>query len=139
MDIKDLILSDDAISLIDNGTWVDDLPGAPGMRLFVCGMESEPARELLDKKIADTRMKNDGKPLTNEQHERLAKEVAAEVVLKDWDGITDDGKPVKYSQKLAAQWMLSRNGKRFSGLVLHAAQRLDNQANKFAEAVTKNS
>lgn len=139
MDIKDIILSDEAIDLIDNGTWVGDLPGAPGLKLLVCGMQSKVARDLLDQKIAAKRMENDGKPLTNEQHERLAKEVAAEVVLKDWSGLKDGDKPVKYSQKLASQWILSRNGERFSGLVLHAAQRLDAQANKFAETVTKNS
>ena len=139
MDINELIFSDEAIDLIDNGTWVDDLPGAPGMELLVCGLQSQAAQDLLDKKHAAARMENGGEPITEEQHTRCLKEVLAEVVLKDWKGIDDGGKPVKYSQKLAAKWITTRNGKRFSNLVLHAAQRLDMQANKFAETIAKNS
>ena len=138
MDIKNLVLSDEAVNIIDNGTWVDNLPGAEGVSLFVTGMESEAAKAAMISAQADARMKNNGEPLTALQHSDATRKVLAEVVLKDWKGVTDNGKEIAYDKQLAKKWITIRNGERFAGLVLIAAQRVDAMAGEFAEKVAKN-
>lgn len=138
MDIKNLVLSQAAVDVIDNGTWVTDLPGANGVSLFVTGMESESAKAAMITAQADARMKNKGEPLTPQQHSDCTRKVLAEVVLKDWKGLTDNGKEIPYDKTLAYEWITSRRGERFAGLVLIAAQRVDAMAGEFAEKAAKN-
>ncbi len=138
MDINEVILSDEALSIIDNGTWVGDIDGAPGLELQVCGLRSESAQKVINQKQAHLRMKNRGKALSDEQLAKCMRETLAEVILKGWRGLSDEGKPVEYSQELATRWMLSRNGEKFANLVLQAAQRVDDQANDFVGEVSKN-
>lgn len=138
MDINSLLTPDAELKVIDEGAWIDDLPDAPGLRLRVIGLTSKDARKSQEQKQAQLRQKNRGKPLTSDQLAQCTKEVLAEVVLKDWEGLTSDGKAVPYSKELAKQWIESRNGERFTELVLDAAQRLDRDAGEFVEEVSKN-
>lgn len=138
MDIKNLVLTDEAINVIDKGAWVGDLPGAGGLELFVCGMESQEAREAMNAAQANARAQNKGKPLSNEQLAACTRSVLADVVLKGWRGLTSDGKPVEYSKDMAKKWFTSRNGERFASLALIASQRVDSDAQSFVEQVTKN-
>lgn len=139
MEINDLILSDEALSVIDNGTWVGDFDEAPGLELMVCGLQSVEAQKLLKQKQAQVRTKNRSKPLSEDQLANITKEVLYEIVLKDWRGLKSGGKDVAYSKEQAKQWIMSRNGERFTHLVLRAAQQVDAQASEFAAEVSKNS
>jgi len=138
MEINDIILSDEALNVIDNGTWVDEIEGAPGLALLVSGLSAKDAQKSIEDKQAKARMKNRGKALTTEQLARCTRETLAEVVLKGWRGLNDGGKPVEYSPELAFKWITSRNGERFANLVLQAAQRVDAQANDFVGEASKN-
>lgn len=138
MDINKLILSDEALHVIDTGTWVGDFDEAPGVELLVLGMQSKDARKALEQKQAKVRASNRGKPLSEAQIAQCVRETLAEVVLKDWRGLKDGGKELPYDQKLAKKWLLSRNGEPFTKLVLQAAQQVDSHASEFVEAVTKN-
>lgn len=138
MDIKNFILTDAGVNAIDNGVWVGNLPNFEDAELLVTGTGSKEARDLLDSKRMAMRVKSEGKPITNEQAARIMREVLAEVVLKDWRGITSDGKEVPYSKELATKWLTSRHGETFADIVLTAAQRVDNEANKLAEETVKN-
>jgi len=138
MDINDIILTDEALSVIDNGVWVGDIEGAPGMELQVIGLTSKSAQKTLEKKQTAERLKNRGKPLSTEQLAKCMRETLAEVVLKGVRGLTKDGQPVDVSLSTAAGWVGSRNGEKFAGMVLQAAQRVDDQANDFVKEVSKN-
>lgn len=138
MEIGKLVLSDEALNAIDNGVWVDDLPGASGVAVLVRGWQSEPAREARKQKQQAAREKNNGKPLSEDAYERISREVLAEVVLKGWRGLTSDGEPVEYDRQKASEWILSRNGDRFASLVLYAAQSVDEKAGDFVSEATKN-
>ena len=138
MNIEDLIISDEALSIIDNGTWIDDLDEAPGAAFLVTGLQSEAAQKLLRSKQASLRAKNRGKVITDEQAARITKEVLVESVLKDWRGLNFNGEPITYSQELARRWILSRNGEKFTTLVLTAAYRVDSQAADLAKDLEKN-
>lgn len=138
MDINEIIFSDEALNVIDTGTWVGDLIEAPGLELLVCGLRSKDAQKSMEQKQAHLRLKNRGKPLTTEQLAKTMRETLAEVVLKDWRGLKEGDKPVPYSKELATKWITSRAGEKFANLVLQAAQQVDDQANDFVEQVTKN-
>lgn len=138
MDISNLILSDEALNVIDNGAWVDDFPGYPGVGLKVTGLQSDEAIKSLRQKHAQARQESAGERLTDEQLSVCLKEVLHETVLKDWRGLTDNGEPVKYSKEQAKEWIMSKNGERFANLCVVAAQRIDANAQSFVEAVTKN-
>lgn len=137
MDINELVLTDDALNLIDNGTWVGDFVEAPEVEFLVCGIKSDAAQKALEAKQARQRQKNRGKPLSTEQLARCMQETLCEVVLKDWRGLKDGGKDLPYSKELATKFIMSRNGDKFAGLVLQAAQRVDDNANDFVETVKK--
>lgn len=138
MELNSLVLTQEAVNVIDNGAWVGDLPGAEGLELFVVGMESEQAKKAMVTAQANTRLKNKGAPLTGEQHADATRLVLADVVLKDWRGLTEGGNPVAYDKAKAQEWITSRRGERFAGMVLIAAQRLDASAQDFVETVAKN-
>lgn len=138
MEIKNLILSEQAIDAIDNGVWVRDLPGMPGLELLVTGLGSQDAQAVMKQKQEKMRQQNQGEPLSDDQQAQCTKEVLAEVVLRGWRGFTENGVPVEYSQELAKKWLFSRAGERFLGLVLRTAQRVDSQANALVEAAAKN-
>lgn len=138
MDINDLVLSDEALAVVDAGTWVDMSDEAPGVELFVTGLRSAEARKAIRQKQAFARKKNRGKELSDEQHSEIMKEVLHEVVLKDWRGFKSDGEDLPYDSKLARGFLMDRGGERFAELVISAAQRLDAEASDYAEEVVKN-
>lgn len=139
MDINELLISDQAIKNIDEGTWIDDLENAPGVRLLVTGLRAKDARELMEKLQTKARMKNRGRALTEDQLAICTRNVLAEIVLKGWEGLTMNGEPLAYDKAIAKKWLLSRTGEKFVTLVIEAAMRVDEQANETIEDVTKNS
>lgn len=138
MDIKKLVLTAEALNLIDNGTWIGDLPGAPGVEFLVVGMRSTEVRKALEAEQVAVRADNAGSPLTAEQTAGCMERVLASHVLKDWKGLTDNGVEVPYSKELATKWLTSREGEKFAELVLLAVNRLDRNANDFVEVAAKN-
>lgn len=137
MDINEILVSDEELSVINNGAWVEP-DGAPGVKFFVTGLQSAQARKLMQNKQSIQRGKNRGKALTNEQLARCTKEVLAESVLRDWSGLKDGGEEIEFSADLAKKWMLSPNGDRFTEMVLSCADQLDSDAKGFIEEVSKN-
>lgn len=138
MDINDLVLSEKALAVIDKGEWIEAGDEAPDLEFLVTGLQAEASRKLMKQKTAAMRKKNRGKELSVEQYSTITKEVLVEESLKDWRGLTSDGKELPYSQDLARKFIMSRGGEKFTGMVLQAAQRLDDEANDFVEGVTKN-
>lgn len=138
MDINDLVLSEKALAVIDKGEWIEAGDEAPGLEFLVTGLQAEASRKLMKQKTAAMRKKNRGKALSEEQYSTITKEVLVEESLKDWRGLTSDGKELPYSQDLARKFIMSRGGEKFTRMVLQAAQRLDDEANDFVEGVTKN-
>lgn len=139
MELNNLVLSDKAVDIIENGTWVGDLPGAGDLELFVCGFEgNDAAQKAYTTALSDARLKNKGAPLTDAQVRDCMTKVLADVCLKDWRNLTSNGEPVPYDKEQARKWITSRNGRDFANLVFVAAKRVDTQANELAEALSKN-
>jgi hypothetical protein len=139
MDINSLIVTDEGLEALDNGAWVRDIGGMPGLALKVCGITSPDVQKAITDKQASMRAQNKGKPLTPEQLAQSMNEVLSDHVLKDWSGLESGGQPVAYDKVLAKKWITSRNGEKLAAIVLRAAQMLDADANAFVEEAGKNS
>lgn len=138
MDINDIILSDAALEVIDNGEWVE-VDEAPGLELLVTGMQAAGVRKAMKSYQAKVRAQSRGKALTEDQYSTITKEVLVEHVLKGWRGLKNNGEDLPYSKETARKFIMSRGGERFTMMVLEAAQRLDENANSFVEQVGKPS
>lgn len=71
---------------INEGAWVDNIPGLPGVSLKVCGNANPKARTIAAEMISNL-------PRGKRNHEDLAKierRQIAEVLLVDWKGIQDN-------------------------------------------------
>lgn len=135
MDIKNFVLSDAELGAVETGAWVGDLAGAPGLRLKVRGMGSKEARKTMERKQAEARAgKKKGKELSNEEVAKCIRETLADAVLLDWDGLTNNGEPLRYDSALARQFITGRNGEAFADLVMAAAKSLDESPAEFIEA-----
>lgn len=138
MELKHLVLTDDALNAIEKGTWVGDFEGHPDLAFKVLGWQSKESRDANTKEQEAARIANGGKALGKDQYAECTRKVLAEVILQDWRGITDNGKPVKFDKKQAKDWLLSANGERLAAIVLSAAQRVDSNVYEYVEAVSKN-
>lgn len=138
MDINNFVLSDEAQGLIDNGAWVRDITGAPGVGFFVLGWGSDAVQKELELQLKAAREGNKGKPLEPEDQAACTRLALANAALKDWEGLTDNGKPLKYNKTLAVKFLTQKNGDRFAGMVLAASQRLSSRVNDFVEEAVKN-
>lgn len=137
MDINNLIISDEALKVIDEGTWVGDFAEAPGVELLVTGLKADAAKKAINDKQRSLRTKQRGRELSGDQLEKITKEVLYEVILKDWRGLKNNGQELKYSKEQAKKWITSRNGEKFTEIVLQAAQRVDAEAQDYVEEVKK--
>lgn len=138
MDIKNFVVSNEALQALDNGAWVGDLEGAPGVRFLVRGLKSDPVRKAQEAKQAKMRASKKGKPLTDDDKTQIFKETIAEQVLLGWEGLEANGEPLLYDSNLARTWIMERNGEAFTTLVITAAQSLDGNPDDFIEAAAKN-
>ena len=140
MDISDILLSEQAIAAIDDGVWIDDIPEAPGMRLKVRGWSSEKVQSLKSFKEgrAPRKERDTAGGLSHAAQVRIVRELVCEVILLDWDGLTEAGQPVPYSKDLARKWLTSRAGDKFLGMVSDAATQVDNRLEDTAEELEKN-
>lgn len=137
MDISKLILTDAALDIVDNGIWVGDLSGAPGVELMVTGMDrcdavSKEIRRGVELEIARGSDREEAAEIT-------VRRLLSSHILKDWRGLTDGGKPLPYSRELADKFLSTRKGDALAALVIEAARRVDREANEMAAEIEKNS
>lgn len=139
MDINQLVHSDAALDVIDNGTWVDEsVHNFPGLRIKVRGLQSEAVVQCIAKKQVAVRALNKGEKPSPEQAKQIHKEALAEEALLDWDGLTNNGEPVPYSKEQAIAWLTKRNGDKLANVVHFCAMKVDEDAESFVKAAEKN-
>lgn len=85
---------------LNDGEWVDDIPNMDGVRLKVRSTNYKPFR------VATAGLaRRSGKKLRTDEgvvnFTVATGKALAEHILIDWDGITDNGKPLKYDAKKA--------------------------------------
>ena len=121
MNIEEFLIDQ---SIIENGDWVGNIPGFPGARFKVRGLESVAYRHALRKSLKNVDGKDDRDEdgnLSILADDRLRARLYADVILLDWDGLAAKGEPVPYSKETAEKLLASP---RFRDIVAEAAQRL---------------
>lgn len=131
MDIKNLVLSDEAIKVIEEGAWVES--GINGVSFKVLAFSSKKGRKAMQSKAFSARAK--GEEVDNT---KIAIEVLAETLLLDWKGLTDNGEQLEFSRELAVKFITDPNGERFADLVFNAVNSLDQNFNDYVDQVSKN-
>lgn len=124
MDIQSLKKNSAAIA---EGQWIDDIPNMGDLRLKVRGASSTyvvGVRARKQRAVPRNERMRDGS-LTPETTIRIETEVLHEAVLLDWDGLTDGGKPVKYDQTLAREWLTNPDFRDFADAVVWASHVAD--------------
>lgn len=119
------------------GQWVNDIPGMGDLRLRVRGLSSPVVTALRDRKerkVPKNKRQRDGR-LTPAASIEVISEVFHEVVLLDWDGLTDQGKVVPYDRELAKKWLSDPDFAQFTDAVAWAAGVVDRGTQDEAEDV----
>jgi len=137
MDIQSLKVDSGKVA---EGTWVTGLPGAGDLRLRVRGWNSPKAvalRSRLEREAPKSdRIRGGGmKPTAST---RIGSQVLAEVVLLDWDGMTNGGEPMPYDADLARQWLMDPDFRQFADLVYTAATWVDQGQAEAEEEIAGN-
>lgn len=136
MDISKFLRTDEDYEPIDNGRWMPVSEDNPDTQFFVIGMQSKEAQDYLKNAAARMREQNGGKELASEQFNQITQDCLAEVCMKDWKGVKNNGKKVPFSRDLARKSMNSRD-KTFMVIVSGLVNELDRNVEKYVEAVTK--
>lgn len=88
----------------DEGVWVgDDVHGLNGVRLRVKPMSAASVQRELGRRTRTTDPKDLGADgnLTDAAVDRISDTIKAQCALVDWDGLTAEGKPLKYTPEAA--------------------------------------
>ena len=94
---------------MEEGHWVDGLPGFPGVRLLVRSATAPMVRQALSKALRDVpqdKLQEDGS-IPDDLSTAIDAEVLSSVGLLGWEGITDNGKAVKFNAKVACDLILN--------------------------------
>lgn len=123
------------------GQWVDAIPGLGEARLRVRGINSPVVMALRSRKerqVPRNLREPDGsiKPETQLQ---ILREVLHEAVLLEWDGFTEDDKPLPYSKDAAGRYLLDPDFEAFADAVAWAARVVENGGAANREELEKNS
>lgn len=125
----------------EGGEWVGELPAMGSLRLKVRGIGSK-LYTAKQARLARAVPKSDRDSRGNvnpEMARRILGEAMHTTILLDWDGITDGGKPIKYSDELAMKWLTDPEFSPFLEAVTYAAQVVENGNSDVTAAAVKNS
>lgn len=114
--------------LAEDGVWVDDIPGMPGLRLRVRGLSSPTAiatRSRLERGVARKDRNHDG-TLKPKASREIAGKILFESVLLDWDGLANEGEPQPYDRAVAEELLVDPDYSHFADAVGYAASIVDN-------------
>src|SRR4051812_7467385 len=100
--------------IVEEGTWVGNIPELTGVRLKVRGSNNRDWRRMAQRLIAAVPRKNRANGVLDpEEADRISALILLNTGLLDWEGIeSDDGSPIPYDRKKAAQYLA---GERFRG------------------------
>lgn len=126
---------------IEAGQWIDNIPQMGDLRLRVRGFGSKAfvtAQAKLARAVPKDERMRDGQ-LFPATAIRVLGEAAAEALLLEWDGLTDDAdKPLAYDAKLAKTWCTEPDYRHFLDAVVWASQVVENGRSEQTEAIEKN-
>jgi hypothetical protein len=119
MDLKDSKID---VDRLNNGGWVNEIPGMEGFRVKTRGDENPEYRKKMSILIDMLpRKKKLGGRIDPIEQDRIIGTCLLETCLLDWDGLIEDGKPVPFDKALAKEMMHDPAYGRFRRAFAHAA------------------
>ncbi|SFU38778.1 hypothetical protein SAMN02799631_00382 [Methylobacterium sp. 174MFSha1.1] len=110
---------------IENGGWMDDIPGLPGLRLKVRGVGSTAYRRLEARLIETVPRAERTRGIDRDTAEGIASRCLHEVALVDWAGLTgEDGELLRYDPETARMLLTDPLYQNFRLGVIWAAERV---------------
>jgi len=127
------------VKKIEDGEWVDSIPGLEGVRLKVRGSSSKAWRQMSQRLVAAIpRKKRANNVIDIDEQDRINRVVMRDVGLLDWAGIEDDdGNAIPYSKEKAGEY-LNAEYPDFRDGVLWACNQVGVANDEDAEATAKN-
>lgn len=139
MDIGKLILTDAGLDAYENGAWVKDLVGGGDMELKVSAYQSIAVQKAVAAEFEAARKENkDGAELAPDQRAAAMRVALAKSAFHDWRGVTSDGKDVPFNRDWAIAEARTQKSKKLFDLVYQASAMVEENANAFVEAASKN-
>ena len=136
MRLRDIAIDAHAI---EQGEWVDDLPGLDGVRVLVRGIGNADYRRLQAKLMRKVTPAESINGMSPERGDEITTKLLAETVLLGWEGIEDDdGAPLAYSKEKAVELLADPALRRFRDGVMFAATTVGERRAAQAEADAKN-
>jgi hypothetical protein len=97
--------------IVEEGTWVSNIPELPDVRLKVRGSNNKDWRRMAQRLINAVPRKKRVNGLDPDEADRVSAIILLNTGLLDWEGIeADDGTAIPYDKKKAAQYLA---GERF--------------------------
>lgn len=138
MDISEF---DTDVEAVEGGRWVDNIPGRPGIRLKVRGLDSQAfdyAISRIRREAPREDRDRDGISLKPEADRAAYYLALHEAILLDWDGLSSDGQQVVYDAALAKKWLTDPKRPKLRNAVVWAARVVDNEMEIVNKAIEKN-
>lgn len=109
--------------IVEEGTWVSNIPELSGVRLKVRGANNRDWRRMAMRLInAVPRKQRANGILDPDEADRISATILLQTGLLDWEGIeADDGQPIPYDKKKAATYLA---GERFRRGVQYACEQV---------------
>lgn len=122
--------------VVEEGQWVDKIPGFDGLALYVRGDTNPDARAMRDKLTADWRAKNgEIAEMPSSDEAEINAKIVRDTILLDWKGIEDDdGNPVPVNKDLIG----NRDYEDLSSAIMYASRRVGRNITKTREGDAKN-
>jgi len=123
--------------IVEEGTWVSNIPELPGVRLKVRGSQNKDWRRMAQRLVnAVPRKLRVNGSLDPEEADRVSAIILMNTGLLDWEGIeADDGTPIPYDKKKAAQYLV---GERFRAGVQFACDQVAQGIEEEVEEIAGN-
>lgn len=126
---------------IEGGRWMDNIPGAPGLRLRVRGFGNADDRMVRSRELATLPKDSfDGAGnLLPAVSDRVMATRLKEAIFLEWDGLTDDkDKPIKSSPEKAAEFLDNPDYRPLFEAIVWAATQVGQIQAAADEAAAKN-
>ncbi|MCP1200053.1 hypothetical protein [Notoacmeibacter sp. MSK16QG-6] len=124
---------------IQEGGWIDNLPGMPGLRLKVRGYRSPAYRRVRARLLRDLPREKQIPMIDPVDEDRIEGEALADGILVDWDGIDgEDGKSLPYSAETARTLLTDPDYEALRAAVQLAAAQMGERLASTEEADAKN-
>lgn len=127
---------------VEAGEWVGELTGVgDNVRFRVRGMTSKDYMNAYSRaqRRAPAKDREADRTLKLEAVQRIMADLLPEYILMDWEGITNEGKPLPYDKEKVKGWLRQPGALPLLNAIVEAAGRVDDKQAVVKSETVKNS